>query len=164
MHARGNTGSGRPGATGLATGLDLDLLGAVVAHVVFVSSILTFTARLALDVRPGHWVGVPLLLMAFPLAFLLITARRANRPPLYYIQVGVMLVWIVVLFLLDYVYQTEWRNNQWVVIPFVMAYFGGLGGMIGVASLAGRRWTVSSVVLFSIAAVLAFVQRAVTGL
>ena len=46
----------------------------------------------------------------------------------------------------------------------MVLYFAGAGGMLGVAAQAGRLWTISAVVLFLVAAVLAFVQRAVTGM
>jgi hypothetical protein len=136
----------------------------VVAIVIYVSSIVTFSARMMLDVSAGHWIGIPFLLMAFPLGYLLIEAHAVSRPLLYYVQVGLMLVSIVVLFILDYVLETSWRDTSWMVIAFVTVYFGGMGGMIGVASRAGRSWTVAAVVLFFVAGVLAFVQRGVTGL
>jgi hypothetical protein len=141
----------------------VNLLGAIVAHVIFVSSILTFLARLFLGVRPGHWIGTPLLLMAFPLGYLLAVAPRLDRRGLYYIQVGLMLAWIVTAFLLDYVFKVDFRDTQWMVISYVVFYFAALGGMIGVSALAGRGWTISAVILFFVALVLAFVQRAVTG-
>ena len=75
-----------------------------------------------------------------------------------------MLVYLIVLFSVDYVLRFDFRQTQWMVISYVMLYFAGAGGMIGVASLAGRGWMVSSIILFLIAAVLAFVQRAVTGI
>ena len=78
---------------------DLDLLGAIVAHVVFISSIITFASRMIFKVKPGHWVGVPILLMAFPLAYLLFRAPEFDRPFLYYVQIGAMLVSLIVLFL-----------------------------------------------------------------
>jgi hypothetical protein len=142
----------------------LDFLGAIVAHVVFISSIITFTSRLVFDLKPGHWVGTPLLLMAFPLAYLLLRAPEFNRPFLYYVQIGAMLLSVIVLFLVDYVLKYDFRQTQWMVISFVVLYFAGMGGMIGIATLAGRGWTISAVILFFIAAVLAFVQRAVTGI
>lgn len=142
----------------------LDVLGAVVAIVIYVSSIVTFSARMMFDLSPGHWIGIPFLLMAFPLGYLLLEAPALGRPLLYYIQVGLMLVSIVVLFLLDYVLEVAWRDTQWAVIAFVTLYFAGMGGMIGVASRAGRSWAVSAVVLFFVAGILAFVQRGVTGL
>ena len=55
------------------------------------------------------------------------------------------------------------RQTSWMVITFVVLYFAGMGGMIGIASQAGRGWTISAVILFIIAEVLAFVQRGVTG-
>jgi hypothetical protein len=45
-----------------------------------------------------------------------------------------------------------------------MLYFAGTGGMIGIAAQAGRGWTISAIILFFITAVLAFVQRAITGI
>jgi hypothetical protein len=143
---------------------DLDLLGAIVAHVVFISSIITFASRMIFGLKPGHWVGTPILLMAFPLGYLLLRAPEFNRPFLYYVQIGAMLVSLIVLFLVDYVLKYDFRQTQWMVISFVVLAFAGMGGMIGVASLAGRGWTVSAIILFLIAAVLGFAQRAVTGI
>jgi len=142
----------------------LNLIGALTAHVIFISSIITFSSRMIFKIGPGHWVGIPLLLMVFPLGYLLITAPGADRPFLYYIQAGLMLLWIILLFFVDYVFKYDFRQTQWMVISYVIFYFAGMGGMIGVASLAGRMWTISSVILFIVAAILAFVQRAVTGI
>jgi hypothetical protein len=142
----------------------LNLLGAIVAHVIFISSILTFSARMIFKTGPGHWIGIPILLMAFPLGYLLLRAPVFERPFLYYIQTGLMLVWLVVLFLVDYVLKYNFRQTQWMVISYVVLYFAGMGGMIGIASLAGRSWTISAIFLFLVAAVLAFVQRSFTGI
>ncbi|MCK4800497.1 MAG: hypothetical protein KAS84_00790 [Anaerolineales bacterium] len=141
----------------------LNLVGAITAQVIFISSIITFLSRMIFKISPGHWVGIPILLMAFPLIYLLVKAPESGRPVLYYIQIGFMLFWLIVLFLVDYVLRYDFRQTQWMVISYVMLYFAGAGGMIGIASLAGRTWTISSVILFLIAAILAFVQRAVTG-
>jgi hypothetical protein len=141
----------------------LNLLGAVVAHVIFISSIITFSGRMLFDLGPGHWIGIPILLMAFPLAYLLIVAGDLGRRPLYYVQVGIMLVWLIALFMIDYVFSYDFRHTQWMVISYVVVYFAGMGGMIGISALAGKAWTRSAVVLFFIAGILGFVQRAVTG-
>jgi hypothetical protein len=141
----------------------LDLLGAFVAQVVFISSIATFLSRMVLGTRPGHWIGVPILLMGFPLAYLLVRAPEFDRPLLYYVQISVMLAFLLVLLLVDYVFRLDFRQTRWMVISFVVLYFAGMGGMIGIASLAGRTWTTLSVILFLVAGILAFVQRGVTG-
>ena len=140
-----------------------DMVGAITAHIIFVSSIVTFLTRLFIGIGPGYWIGIPLLLMAFPLVYLLVKAPGDNQPGLYYIQIGSMLSWIILLFFLDYVFKIQFRQSEWMVITFVVWYFAGMGGMIGVASKAGKGWMISSVILFFIAGILAFVQRAITG-
>jgi hypothetical protein len=102
--------------------------------------------------------------MVFPLVYLLVNAPGSDRPILYYIQIGLMLIWLITLFLVDYVIKYDFRQTLWMVISYVVLAFAGLGGMIGIASLAGRSWTISSVILFIIVAILGFVQRAVTGI
>lgn len=139
------------------------LVGAITAHIIFVSSIVTFLSRMLFGTQPGHWLGIPILMMVFPLAYLLIKAPIQEQPALYYIQVGLMLLWIIVLFLVDYILKLDFRRTQWMVISYVVLYFAGLGGMIGVSAKAGRSWTISAVILFFLAGIFAFAQRAVTG-
>ena len=141
----------------------LNLVGAITAHVTFISSIITFSSRMIFKISPGHWVGIPLVLMFFPLGYLLIRAPGVDRPFLYYVQTGCMLLFITLLFLVDFVFKYDFRQTNWMVIGFVVFYFAAMGGMIGVASLAGQVWMRSSVILFLIAGTLAFVQRAITG-
>lgn len=141
-----------------------NFLGAVVAHVIFVSSLVTFASRMIFKLHPGHWIGTPILLMVFPLFYLLIRAPGFDRPPLYYVQIGMILLFLIVLFLVDYVLRYDFRQTQWKVISFVVLAYAGMGGMIGVGALAGRGWTISAIILFLIVVVLGFVQRAVTGI
>jgi len=75
-----------------------------------------------------------------------------------------MIVFIIVEFLLDWYPKVDFRDNLTIIIPYVMLFFGATDGMIGVASLAGKRWAVITVASFLIMAVLAFVQRQVTGM
>lgn len=141
----------------------LDLLGAITAHIIFISSIVTFSARILLKTSPGNWIGIPILLMVFPLGYLLYTAPKYERSPIYSIQIITMLIFLVFLFLVDYIFKFNFRQTQWMVVSFVMLYFAGMGGMIGISALAGRGWTISAIILFFIAGILAFVQRAITG-
>jgi hypothetical protein len=142
----------------------LDLLGAWVAAAIFILSSLVFVSRLVEKPDWEYWLGLALLLTALPLSYLLIQAPGHHRPPLYYLQIGLMLAYLAVQLVLDYVLQVEFRQVRWAVIAYVMLFFGGAGGMIGVASAAGKGWMLASVVLFLVMAVLAFVQRAVTGM
>ncbi len=142
----------------------LDKLGAWVAVIFYLTAILVFTVRLLGVPRYGRWIGPIEFLLAIPLIYLLVKAPQVGRPALYYIQVGCTLVWLLVEAVLDYILVLDFRTNLSIVIPYVMLFFAAGGGLLGIAANAGRRWTYTTLVLFFITAVLAFVQRAVTGM
>lgn len=142
----------------------MDLLGAVVAIAFYVSAILVFSFRLLGKPQYGIWIGYFEFLLAIPMVFLLLKAPQLERPVLYYIQIGCMLSWLLVEALLDYILKIDFRNIRWIVISYVVLFFAGTGGMLGVASNAGREWSISAIFLFLIMAVLTFIQRAVTGM
>jgi hypothetical protein len=141
-----------------------DILGAVLACAIDINIILIFIARLMRRPALEHGLGWVLMIAAVPLVYLLAVAPSFHRPVIYYVQVGLMLVFLVVEFLLDYVLKIDFRSTRWMVIAYVMVFFSGAGGMIGVASHAGRAWTVLAIVLFLVMSALAFIQRAVTGM
>lgn len=142
----------------------LDLLGATTAYVIFLSGIVVFVSRLAGQRQIGDWAGVPILLTVIPLAYLLLEGPSVGRDWLYYVQVSLMILWIALLFVLDYYPGYDFRDRQALVITFVVLYFAALGGMIGVASLAGRGWMTGAVVLFFVNLILAFWAHSATGI
>lgn len=142
----------------------LDLVGALTAYVIFLSGILVFSLRLAGQEQIGGAAGVPSLLMVLPLVYLLGKAPSVGRSWLYYVQISLMLLWIVILFVVDYYPGYEFRDRLPLVIGFVVLYFAALGGMVGIASLAGRGWMLGAIVLFFATAVLAFWSRWATGI
>ncbi len=140
-----------------------DLIGAITAVLIYVLIILVFVARLAGSQRTEHWLGLALVSMAMPLVYLLVIADGHARPVLYYIQLSLMVVYLVVELVLDYVLKLEFRNVRWMTVAYAMIFFSGTGGMIGVASHAGKPWMYSAIGLFLSMAILAFGQRAKTG-
>jgi hypothetical protein len=144
-------------------GINLELLGALTALAIYLLSILVFVFRLAGKMKFARLAGIMNLVMALPLVYLLFTARGAQREPLYTIQIGFMLLWMLVTLLVDYIYKIEFRNNLRWVIVYVVLFFAGTGGMLGVSALAGQTWITINAILFLVMAVLAFVQRAKTG-
>jgi hypothetical protein len=152
----------------LKEGMDMlektNLLGAIVAVAFFVSAILVFVFRLLGKPQYGHWIGYFEFILALPLIFLLIQAPQLQRPALYYIQIGCMLAWLIVEALLDYILKIDFRHVRWILISYVVLFFAGAGGMLGVSSNAGPGWSIVSIVLFLIMTILTFVQRAVTGM
>ncbi len=96
--------------------------------------------------------------------YLLIKAPGLNRPILYYIQIGLMLLWLGIELLLDYILKMNFRKVQWMVVSYVTLFFAGTGGMLGIANHAGGGWSISAIGLFLIMSVLAFIQRRATGM
>jgi hypothetical protein len=143
---------------------NLNLLGAVTAVLFYLSAILVFSFRLAGKPRAEFWLGIFELCLAVPLVYLLINAPALHRPVLYYVQICCMLLWLIVELLLDYILKYDFRQVRWIVISYVMLFFAGSGGLLGIATHAGRGWSIASIVLFLIMTVLTFVQRAISGM
>lgn len=140
-----------------------NFVGAVVAILINVLLIALFIARLSSRPRIEHWLGIIIILSIVPLSYLFITAIAIKRPLLYFIQISLMITYLVVEFVLDYVLKVDFRQNQRIVIPYIMLFFSGTGGMIGVASHAGKVWFVVTVISFLIMTILSFVQHYITG-
>lgn len=141
-----------------------NVLGAVTAVLFFISAILVFVFRLLGKPQWGHWLGYFEFLLAIPLVYLLVRAPQLQRPWLYYVQIGCMMLWLAVEALLDYLLKIDFRSTRWMLISYVVLFFAGAGGLLGIASLAGRGWSIAAIVLFLIMAALTFIQRAVTGM
>ncbi len=142
----------------------LNQLGAMAALLIYVMTIMVFVFRLLGRPKIEHWIGGVLVMMIIPLGYLLATAPKLGRPALYYIQIVLMIVFLLVELLLDYILDINFRQVRWMVICYVTLFFAATGGMLGVATLAGRPYAVVSVTLYLVMAALAFVQRAITGM
>ncbi len=141
-----------------------NFLGAIVAVSFLLSAILVFTMRLIGKPSFVHWIGIFELSLALPLLYLVFQAPKLDRPAMYYIQLCLMLTWLIVEFLLDYLFKYDFRSVAWILISYVVLFFAASGGMIGIAAYAGRGWCLSAVFLFVVMSILAFVQRAATGM
>ena len=142
----------------------LNILGAFVAIFILLTSSLIFIFRLTNQQAAGYWTGTAFMLTAIPIVYLIYLSTNFERPTLYYVQLGLMIGFIITELLVDYIFKVEFRNTKWMVISYVTFFFASTGGMIGVASQAGKFWSISTVILFLIMTALAFIQRAKTGL
>jgi hypothetical protein len=140
-----------------------NLTGAVVAVLIYALVIAVFAARLAGLPRVESVLGLCLIVLLVPLLYLLSAARESGRSALYLLQLVLMIVYLLAELLLDYIFKIDFRSVRWMTIAYVLLFFAGTGGMIGVASHAGRGWMYASIVMFLAMAALAFAQRAVTG-
>lgn len=127
---------------------EINLLGAVVANINNLILIFLFIARIYKYPRIEYWLGIVFMLSIIPLAIMLIRAFDSKREVLYFIQLILMIGFIIVEFLLDYLFKIDFRHNGSYVIAFVTLFYASLGGMIGIASHAGKQWTIATVITF----------------
>lgn len=148
-------------------GLDIhraNTLGGIISLFALGMCILIFLFRLGNIPVIERWLGILFLATAIPFTYLFITAGTFQRPVIYYIQLLAILLFIIIELLLDYIFIIEFRKIRWMTITYVIFFFAGTGGLIGIASQAGKTWTMVAVVLFLIMTFLAFFQRAKTGM
>ncbi len=138
--------------------------GTIIALIILISSNLILIFRLLGFPKIEYWLGVLFILTFFPILYLLITANGFHRPAIYYVQLGIMLTFIVVEFFLDYLFKVNFRHTRWMVITYVTLFFAATGGMIGIASLSGKIYSIIAVLLFLIMTFFAFFQRIKTGM
>jgi hypothetical protein len=141
-----------------------DMVGAITANGYMLVVILMFVARLVGWLEVGRWLGLASSLVIIPLIYLLIVGFRAERSAIYFVWLGLMLGFALFELIVDDLLRVDFRSVRRAVVPYVMFFFGATGGMIGVASQAGKPWTALTIVVFLVMAALAFIQRAVTGL
>ena len=139
-------------------------IGGLVSLLTLALCILIFVFRLAGFPGIERGLGMAFLILGLPYTYLLWGARVQQRPKLYYIQLAAILLFILIELLLDYILMTDFRNIRWMTILYVMCFFAGTGGLIGIASLAGKRWGTAAIALFLVMTFLAFFQRAKTGM
>ena len=142
----------------------LNLFGAYLATFILLTSSLIFVFRLLNLQKAEYWTGIAFMLSAIPIFYLVYASADFERPALYYIQLGLMIGFIIIELLLDYILKVDFRHTKWMAISYVMFFFASTGGMIGIATQAGKFWTIFSIILYLIMVALAFIQHAKTGL
>ncbi|MDX2442716.1 MAG: hypothetical protein QNK30_02840 [Bacteroidales bacterium] len=144
--------------------IKLNQIGAYTAIFILLTSSLIFIFRLLNQHSAEYWTGIAFMITAIPLIYLLFNAAQFQRPTLYFVQIGLMICFIIIELLLDYILKFDFRHTKWMAISYAMFFFASTGGMIGLASQAGKPWTIISIILFFIMTGLAFYQRAKTGM
>ena len=141
-----------------------DLVGAITANVYMILIIVMFVARILGWLEIGRWVGLASSLVLIPLVYLFIVGLKTDRQAIYFVWLALMILFALFELIVDDILRVDFRSVQRAVIPYVMFFFAATGGMIGVAAQAGKPWSIVTSIVFLIMAVLAFVQRGITGL
>ena len=138
-------------------------VGAITANVYMLLIIAVFSARLMRSPQIARWIGLVSALVIVPLIYLFLSGVQANRSGIYFVWLALMLSFALFELIFDQILRSDFRNTRWAVIAYVVFFFAATGGMIGVASQAGMPWSIATSVVFLIMAVLAFIQRKITG-
>ena len=141
-----------------------NLIGAITANVYMLLIITVFISRIFGWLEIGRWVGFTSSLIIVPLIYLFIVGLRTGQRKIYFVWLVLMVIFAIFELVVDQILAIDIRSSQWTVIPYVMFFFAATGGMIGVASQAGKTWAILTTIIFLIMAVLSFLQRAITGL
>ncbi len=141
-----------------------DLVGAITANVYMLLIIAVFVARILGLLEISRWIGFTSSLVIFPLLYLFVVGLRTSRRKIYFAWLALMILFVLFELIVDQILRVDLRSQQSSVVPYVMFFFAATGGMIGVASQAGKTWAITTVIIFLIMATLAFVQRGITGL
>ena len=141
-----------------------NLVGAITANVYMLLIIAVFVSRILGWFEIGRWVGFASSLIIVPLVYLFVVGLGTGRRRIYFVWLALMVLFALFELVVDQILRIDLRSAQWTVVPYVMFFFAATGGMIGVAMQAGKRWTRLTCAIFLIMAVLAFVQRGITGL
>ena len=123
----------------------LNLVGACIAIFILLTGSLIFIFRLTNQQIAEYWTGIAFMLTAIPIVYLIYSSTNIERSTLYYIQLGLIIGFIVIELLLDYIFKIDFRHTKWMAISYTMLFFASTGGMIGVASRAGKTWSIQPV-------------------
>jgi len=141
-----------------------NLVGAITANVYMLLIIAMFIVRILGWFEISHWIGFATSFVLIPLIYLFVVGLKTNRRTIYFVWLALMVLFALFELVVDQILAIDIRSSQWTVIPYVMFFFAATGGMIGVAAQAGKAWAFTTVIIFLIMAILAFVQRGITGL
>ena len=141
-----------------------NLVGAITANVYMLLIIAVFVSRILGWFEIERWVGFASSLIIVPLVYLFVVGLGTGRRKIYFVWLALMVSFALFELVVDQILRIDLRSAQWTVVPYVMFFFAATGGMIGVASQAGKAWAITTVIIFLITAILAFVQRGITGL
>ena len=126
----------------------IDFLGSVVANINNILLTAIFIARIYKYPKIEYWLGLLFILSIIPLVLMFLKAFQFNRTGLYFIQMLLMIAFLIVEFILDYLLKIDFRHNRSMVIAYVTLFYASLGGMIGVAAQSGKRWAIITVITF----------------
>jgi hypothetical protein len=142
---------------------NINLLGSILANINNLLLIFIFLARINHYPRTEYFFGLIFIITVIPLAWMFIKAFEFSQSFIYFLQLGLMIIFILVELILDYILKLDFRHNRNIVIPYVTLFYASFGGMIGIASQSGKIWTIVTILTFLIMVGLSLSMHFKTG-
>ena len=119
-----------------------------VSDLVFLLSALAFNLLLAVFfvAQRNRWaktarvIGIVWLLLAVPLAFVFSRYLAEGRGPVILVPLALVLFYMLVEFLLDFVFKVEFRRSWKTHVPYIVLEYIALFSLIGIAFRIDRSW------------------------
>ena len=85
-------------------------------------------------------LGVAFMLLAFPLAIVFINYLIEGRGLGILIRFGLVFLYLLIEFLLDYVFKVEFREKPITHVPYIILEYIALFSLIGIATRINQTW------------------------
>ena len=117
-----------------------------------------FLFRIFWKKEAGYYIGLIIIFLLIPLFYIFIKVPELMSPIFFYVHAGLVIAWILLKLLLDYILKIDFSAIGSAAISYVVLFFAAADRLIGIASCAGRQWTIISVIILWVTAILSFVQ------
>lgn len=135
-------------------GINLMYIPGVIASNLFVSDLVFLLSALAFNLllavffvaQKNRWaktarvIGILWLLLAMPLAFVFARYLAERRGPAFLVPLAIVLFYMLVEFLLDFVFKVNFRRSWKTHVPYIVLEYIALFSLIGIAFRTDRSW------------------------
>lgn len=115
-----------------------NLYGVVLTLLIYCLTILVFVFRKLDYTKLEHYTGIVEVMLLIPWIIYFIKGIPLGRPMIFYVQVGLIIVWLLLEILVDYVMKINFRQSKKLLILYITLFYAGTGGLLGVVSYSGR--------------------------
>jgi hypothetical protein len=117
----------------------IDFIAFIAANIVNITMVILFICRTKKLEKAEYFLGLIVVAMILPLAYIVIVNFLQNREwPFYILPISLILFLLVELYL-DYIKKIDFRNST-LIWPYIVLYYLGLMGMIGYTFLANKTF------------------------
>lgn len=136
------------GIINLNSSLDVTASHLFISDQVFLLSALAFNLLLAVFfvahrnrwIKTARTIGILWLLLAIPLTFVFAHYLAEGRGPEVLVPLALVLLYMLVEFLLDFVFKVDFRRSWKTHVPYIMLEYVALFSLIRIAFSINRSW------------------------